>query len=168
MRNVLMSVGIVTVLVLSACAQNGDNMRGALNGGGVNKSDIGTLAGAGLGAWGGSNIGKGSGNIAAIAGGTLLGALAGHEVGASLDRADMTYYNNASQRALETAKAGTTSSWSNPDSGHSGTITPTRTINTPDGNVCREYTQTIDIGGKSEQAFGKACRQSDGSWQIAQ
>ena len=163
-----MSVGIVTVLVLSACAQNGDNMRGALNGGGVNKSDIGTLAGAGLGAWGGSNIGKGSGNIAAIAGGTLLGALAGHEVGASLDRADMTYYNNASQRALETAKAGTTSSWSNPDSGHSGTITPTRTINTPDGNVCREYTQTIDIGGKSEQAFGKACRQSDGSWQIAQ
>ena len=168
MRNILLSAGIAAVLVLSACAQNGQNTTGALNGGGINKSDIGTLGGGALGALAGSQIGGGSGKIVAVAGGTLLGAFAGHEIGASLDRADMAYYNQTSQRALETAKVGTTTTWSNPDSGHSGTITPTRTISAPDGSVCREYTQTINIGGKSEQAFGKACRQPDGSWQIVQ
>lgn len=168
MKNLLVGAGLISVLMVSACARNGDNIRGVMDGGGINKSDIGTLAGAGLGAWGGSNVGKGTGNIAAIAAGTLLGAWAGSEVGASLDRADMAYYNQTNQRALETAKVGTTSTWSNPDSGNSGSITPTKTVDTGDGRVCREYTQTINIGGKSEKAYGTACRQSDGSWQIAQ
>ena len=168
MKTHFLTAGIISAMLLSACAQNGQNTTGVMNGGGINKSDVGTLGGGALGALGGAQFGKGSGQIAAVAAGTLLGAFAGHEVGASLDRADMAYYNNTSQRALETAKVGTTSTWSNPDSGHSGSITPTRTVNTPDGSVCREYTQTINIGGKSQQAFGKSCRQADGSWQIAQ
>lgn len=166
MKSKILTASVLSALLLAACAQPGDTNRGVSNGGGLTKSDIGTLAGAGLGAWGGSNIGKGKGNIAAIAAGTLLGAWAGSEVGASLDRADMAYYNNTSQRALESNKTGVTSTWTNPDSGNSGTITPTRTIN--EGNtVCREYTQTINVGGKQERAYGQACRQPDGSWQIA-
>lgn len=166
MKSKILTASLVSAVLLAACAQPGDPNSGVTRGGGINKSDIGTLAGAGLGAWGGSNIGKGSGNIAAIAAGTLLGAWAGSEVGASLDRADMAYYNNTSQRALESNKTGVTSTWTNPDSGNSGTITPTRTINQGDGSVCREYTQTINVGGKSERAYGQACRQPDGSWQI--
>lgn len=33
---------------------------------------------------------------------------------------------------------------------------------------CREYTVPITVGGRAETAYGKACRQPDGSWQIVQ
>jgi surface antigen len=70
------------------------------------------------------------------------------------------------QRALETSRTGQTTSWSNPDSGHSGDITPTRTYQNASGQYCREYQQEIDIGGQKEKAHGTACRQPDGSWKI--
>ena len=159
-KTVLYSGIIASLLVTSACSQNG----GA--DGGVKKQDVGTLAGAVGGALAGSTLGKGKGNVAAIAAGTLLGAYVGNQVGASLDKADMSYYNNTAQRAMESAKTGTTSTWVNPDSGNSGTITPTKTYQTAGGQHCREYTQTIQVGGKSVEGYGTACRMPDGSWKI--
>ncbi len=52
------------------------------------------------------------------------------------------------------------------DGGTYGTVTPTREGHTNDGRVCREFQQQITIDGKRTQAFGTACQQSDGSWQI--
>ena len=68
--------------------------------------------------------------------------------------------------ALETAPSGQTVSWRNPDSGNSGTITPEPAVQRDSGEYCREYQQTITVAGRSEQAFGTACRQPDGSWKI--
>ncbi len=158
------TTSLVMVLALCSCQNNGAGNGGSL----LTKENIGAVTGAVGGAWLGSNVGKGKGNIAAIAAGTLLGGYLGKSVGASLDRADMERYNQTSQQALETAKVGTTSSWSNPDSGNSGTITPTKTYQSPQGSYCREYKQTVKIGGKTEEAYGTACRQPDGSWQITQ
>ena len=31
---------------------------------------------------------------------------------------------------------------------------------------CREYTKNVSINGRLEQAYGTACRQPDGSWEI--
>jgi hypothetical protein len=31
---------------------------------------------------------------------------------------------------------------------------------------CREFQQTITVGGQTQEAYGTACRQSDGSWKI--
>ncbi len=31
---------------------------------------------------------------------------------------------------------------------------------------CREYTQTLKIGRTVQKAYGTACRQPDGSWQL--
>ena len=31
---------------------------------------------------------------------------------------------------------------------------------------CREYTKTVRIGGNVEAAYGTACMQPDGSWQL--
>ncbi|MCE3232724.1 MAG: 17 kD surface antigen [Rickettsiaceae bacterium] len=132
------------------------------------KENMGTAAGAVGGAWLGSNVGKGKGQIVGIAAGTLLGAALGKSLGASLDKADVAQYNNTAQTALETAPSGRASSWRNPDSGNSGTITPVRTYSAPTGEYCREYTQTINVGGKTQQGHGTACRQPDGSWQIKQ
>jgi surface antigen len=33
---------------------------------------------------------------------------------------------------------------------------------------CREYTGTVTIAGKPQQAFGTACRQPDGTWRITE
>lgn len=33
---------------------------------------------------------------------------------------------------------------------------------------CREYMQKVNIGGREETAYGKACRQPDGQWKIIQ
>lgn len=156
-------------MLISACgAQNAENARqgGVTGGGGITKSDVGTVAGAALGAIAGSNVGKGHGRTAAIAVGTLLGAGIGHEVGASLDRADMAYYKKAEQKALETAQPGETLPWKNPQSGNSGSFTPSGYYTNDAGKYCREYSQTIEVGGKVEQAYGTACRQPDGTWKI--
>ena len=56
-------------------------------------------------------------------------------------------------QALETNRTGVTATWNNPDSGHSGTVTPTQTFQTASGQFCREYQQTVTIGGKTEAAY---------------
>ncbi len=151
-------------LSLGACTQgpNGE-MQTPLGG---TKQTLGTLGGAGAGAFIGSQIGHGTGNLAATAIGGLLGAFIGSEVGKSLDRADQQYMQQTTQRTLESAPAGQSSTWQNPDSGHSGTVTPVRTYQTDSGQYCREFQQTVTIGGQTQQAYGTACRQPDGSWRV--
>lgn len=139
---------------------------GACTGDQGQKQSGGTLIGAGLGALAGSQIGSGRGQLAAVAIGALAGAFLGGEVGKSLDRADRAAMENSTQRALETAPAGQTVAWRNPDSGNSGTIVPQPAVQTDSGEYCREYQQTVVVGGKEEQAYGRACRQPDGSWKI--
>jgi len=102
----------------------------------------------------------------AVAIGTLAGALMGKEIGRSLGRADQLAMQQNAQYALEYTPTQTTTTWRNPDSGNSGTITPVETYQTPQGSYCREYVQTVYIGGQKQQAYGTACRQPDGSWKI--
>ncbi len=153
---------LLSIVLITACSKNGGRD------GGIKKQDAGTIVGAVGGAWIGSNVGKGKGQVAAIAAGTLLGALAGNSLGASLDKADMAYFDRTTQHALESNKTGATSTWVNPDTGNQGSITPVKTFETASGVYCREYTQTVSIGNKEQEAFGKACRQPDGSWKIQQ
>lgn len=113
----------------------------------------------------GSQIGGGRGKLAATAAGTLLGAWVGGEVGASLDRADRLYLQQATYSALENNPTGTASTWNNPDSGHHGSVTPLRTYKTASED-CREYEQHIIIDGQDKIGYGTACRQPDGRWKI--
>jgi surface antigen len=71
----------------------------------------------------------------------------------------------ATYRALEAGPSGHPARWINPDSGHYGSVVPQPAFQ-QGGLQCREYTQTINVGGRTEQAYGTACRQQDGSWQI--
>lgn len=155
----------VAAMFLTACNQNGYNNN---SGGGINKADVGMVTGAVIGGVLGSKVGKGTGRGVAIGVGTLLGAGLGRSVGESLDRADMAYYNQTSQQALETSQPGQTLPWSNPQSGNSGTVTPYNYYQTNSGQYCREYSQTINVGGRVEEGYGRACRQPDGTWQIVQ
>ena len=124
---------------------------------------LGTLVGAAVGGLIGSQFGGGTGNKVAIGAGVLAGGFLGNKVGQSLDCQDQQYHYETTQTALETKKAGHTSVWKNPDSGHSGEVTPTRTYTT-DGQPCRDFTQTIYVDGEEEEITGTACRQDNGSW----
>ena len=130
------------------------------------KQTGGTLLGGGLGALAGSQIGKGNGQLVAVAAGTLLGAFVGSNIGESLDKADQMYADKAAQNTFEKAKTGQATTWQNPDNGHSGTIVAQKAYQTQAGQYCREFTQTIQIGGQTQKGYGTACRQPDGSWQI--
>lgn len=127
------------------------------------KTAIGAAGGAALG---GLIAGAAHGNPAAIAASVIGGGLVGGMVGNMLDERDKRLAAEAAHRALETAPAGTTVAWQNPDTGHSGAVTPTRTYQTTSGTYCREYQQSVTMDGQPEQVRGTACRQSDGSWKA--
>lgn len=165
------TTAMVAVLALLAACNSQDTAYNASRGGvtegaGLSKADMGTAIGAIGGGIAGYQFGGGSGKAIATVAGTLLGGALGRSIGGSLDRGDMAYYHQTSQRALETGQPGQTLPWSNPQTGNSGTVTPQAYYQTPSGQYCREYNQTINVGGKTERGYGKACRQPDGSWQI--
>lgn len=146
---------LAAILALGACSTDAGP-----------KETAGTLIGAAVGGLAGSTIGGGSGRHIAIGAGAVLGAYLGSEVGRSLDRADRIHAARAHHEALEYEPSGGSRTWVNPDSGHSGSVTPYRTYETPSGGYCREYQTTVTIDGRSERGYGTACRQPDGSWAI--
>ena len=152
----LTAVGAAVVLTLTVAACEGQGQ----------KQTAGTILGGVGGAVAGAQFGKGKGQLVATAAGTLLGAWLGSEIGKSLDNADRLAMERASSQALEANRSGQATTWRNPDSGNYGTVTPIRTVEAAPGQYCREYQQSVTVGGKTEEAFGKACRQPDGSWKI--
>lgn len=176
-------IGIVLALLgtvlLGACTTNGNGTRMGTMGtmgsmgsmGGLanmgTKQILGTLGGAAGGGYLGSQMGKGGGQLAFVAAGTLLGAFLGNEIGLSLDRADEAYAQRAFQQAAMQPQIGAPYDWYSPESGNRGSIVMTREgRDTRNGNYCREYQQTIVVGGRPQQAFGTACQMPDGTWQI--
>jgi surface antigen len=126
------------------------------------KAAIGGFGGA---AFGGLIAAAAGGGGAAIAGAVIGGALLGAFAGNMLDQRDKRLAAETQQRALETAPTGKPVAWTNPDTGHSGSVTPVRTYQSG-GAYCREFQNNVTIGGKDEKAYGTACRQPDGSWKV--
>jgi len=147
------ALGILVVVVFTGCSTIESNPKTTI--GAVGGGTLGGLIAAAAG-------GSGAAIAASVIGGILVGGL----VGNLLDERDKKMAAEAERKALETAPSGTTVSWQNPDNGHKGTVTPVRTYQTSSGQYCREYETHVTIEGKSEKAYGTACRQPDGSWKI--
>lgn len=132
-----------------------------------NKQDSGAVIGAVVGGLLGNSVGgDGGGKAFAIAVGAMAGAVVGSSIGKSLDEADRLKMQQSAQYALESGRSGEAVSWTNPDTGNYGTITPQPAYEPKPDQYCREYQQTITVGGKTETAYGTACRQPDGTWKI--
>src|ERR1044072_1885041 len=89
-----------------------------------------------------ANSGNGPGEFGMnkTTGGGLLGAVGGAVAGAPLGQGQ-----------------GPT-----PDAGNTGSVTPVREGRVAStGEYCREFQQTVQVGGKSQNAYGTACRQPD-------
>ena len=121
----------------------------------------GMVIGGVLGGVLGSQIGHGDGQTAATIVGSLVGAQIGGSVGRSMDDTDRL----KTAHSLETVRTGVQTSWVNPDTGNQYSGVPTRTYETNSG-PCREYTVDGVVGGRTEQIYGTACRQPDGSWKV--
>lgn len=147
-----MSKNIIAVLcsflLLTSCAE-------------LNNEGVGTVAGGIAGGILGNQIGGGSGRVLATGVGALAGAFLGGHIGRSMDKQDQIQM----QQALETAPTGKTVRWRNPDSGNHYAVKTTRTYYRHH-QPCREYTTEAKIGGRTQQIYGKACRQADGSWKV--
>lgn len=128
----------------------------------VTREQSGGVMGAVVGGVVGNQVGGGRGKDLATAIGIFAGAIAGSNIGKSLDQLDASN----TQRALEGNRSNQTSSWVNPDSGNQYSVTPTKTYETTAGRYCREYQSSVTVGGQRERAYGTACRQADGSWEI--
>lgn len=149
---------------------------------------LGGLLGAAGGAAIGSKIGKGRGNIAAIAVGTLIGAGFGQAIASSSSYGG--YRSNGYQQpyAPQPSYYGQPSGYYSDHHEHHRygygrhhqvyapsnntyvtQVTSYQNYQQPTygaGNYCREYVQTTRIGGQPSQTYGTACLQPDGSWQI--
>ena len=156
-RRLLTAAVVLPLLLATAACETGRD-----------KEIAGTLLGGALGGFLGAQVGGGTGRLVATGAGVFLGAFLGQQIGRQLDDADRLRAEGAAQHALETSRSGETIAWNNPDSGHSGTVTPVETYQDANNQYCREYQQTVTIGGQTEQAYGTACRQPDGTWKIQQ
>ena len=156
MKNVVISTVLATTL-LTGCA------------GTYNKATTGAALGAITGGALAYGLGKDSSkkDLWLIAG-AAAGGLIGNNIGAKLDERDRLLLGETLQQTMEHGPTNSVGSWNNPDSGNSGTVTPTQTMISANNQPCREFTTTVNIGGELSQAYGTACRQNDGSWKIQQ
>jgi len=168
MLTVLRALTITLLLTAGACSGGGlttssiGDSCGELGWGRI----VGAAAGGAAGGLLGSSLSKGNSTAAAL--GAVGGLLAGGFAGAKYDEATCLKAKLAKQQALQVNHPlGQTVNWSNPDNGSFGSYTPIRQgRNNQTGAYCREYQETVTIGGQQRQAFGQACQQPDGSWRI--
>ena len=156
MKNVVITTVLATTL-LTGCAGTYDKAQtGAV---------LGALTGTAL-AYG---LGKDSSNKNAwLIAGAAAGGMIGNNIGAKLDERDRLLLGQTFQNTMEMGPNHSVGQWHNPNTGNSGTVTPTQTMISANNQPCREFTTTVNIGGELSQAYGTACRQNDGSWKIQQ
>jgi surface antigen len=133
---------------------------------------VGTGLGGLVGGLIGNQFGKGSGNTAATIGGVILGGIAGNAIAKDAcqdKRQDAHYYNNAYYDSFNDPQEDERYEWTNPYTSNHGYVSAGEYYDEGyqdfDG-PCREFTQSVYIDGRPEQATGVACRQQDGTWRI--
>jgi len=124
------------------------------------KQEQGVLGGAALGGLVGAQFGSGN-RTAGILAGAIIGGLIGGAIGKNMDDIDRMNMNHA-------VANNETATWRNPNTGYQYTVVPGNDVAYKGNQNCREFATTANVGGKQEQIFGTACRQSDGSWRVVQ
>ncbi len=106
-----------------------------------------------------------AGQMASVA--TLL-TLATAAVADPLDAADEAF-RAASFNRVWSGPLGQVQRWTNPASGHAGTILATKErVDPATHQPCREVTETLSAGDRPAVGYAVGCRGPDGAWQIVQ
>ncbi len=93
----------------------------------------------------------------------LHGGIIGKKIGAELSSSNRKLALAAEYRALEETPGGKPVTWQSPGGNVSGSVVAAAPYQVGSQN-CRQYTHTVTIDGKTQEARGAACRNADGSW----
>lgn len=148
---------VVTILVLSVGACSWNEKR---------TETMGGVLGGIFGGIAGSKMGSGTGQNMAIIIGATLGTMWGQDLAKGMTDVDKVYSERTTKDTLEYGKPGERTTWSNPDSGNSGTVSVNETYANDKGEDCRQFETTVNVEGEDRTTSGTACRTSDGEWQI--
>lgn len=119
-------------------------------------------SGAAMGAAGGAVLGQViGGNTEATLIGAAVGGLLGYVVGNEMDKYDRQQLNSV----YEQGPSGQPSSWVNPDSGNSYSVTPSPATTGANG-PCRNAQIEAVIDGRRELTNARACRDYNGQWVL--
>lgn len=149
------AMAVLLVLSVSACSWNDSRTE-----------TMGTVVGGIVGGIVGSKVGKGTGRNVAIVIGATLGAMWGQDIAKKLTSTDKIFSKRTTEDTLEYGKPGEKATWSNPDSGNSGTITPDQVYANDKGKNCRQFETTVTVEGNERTANGTACKLDSGEWQV--
>lgn len=101
-----------------------------------------------------------------IAASTILGGAAGGAIGDYLGRRNAEEHAQTNLNALNTLGPGQSSSWSDPQTGNSGSTT-VNSVYTANGRTCKTYTETVRTNERTVTEDATACRTADGNWERA-
>jgi len=138
------------VLALTGCSRTWSN------------EDIGTATGATAGGVLGGLLFHGDSKIPGIIGGAVLGGFLGNRIGNRMDYNDRVNMN----RAIVQTPSGHTARWTNQQTNTTYQVTPTKSYKTASNEYCREFQTKITVAGKEQDAYGRACRKPDGTWEV--
>lgn len=148
--------GVLTVMTI--------DMTGCTPGNNVPGS---TAAGALAGGLVGNQLFHGKNAFAGVLAGALIGGVIGDQIGQHMDKQDQINMKSAVINTPMNQEA----TWKSDKAGPGGrpvtyTVRPVRNFSTAASSYCREYQTTVTVGGEAKHAYGKACRNPDGSWKI--
>ena len=126
----------------------------------------GIIAGAVIGGLLGNAVGRGGEQAGATIAGIIVGGALGAALTSNLDCEDRSYAYRTYYDGFNSGRTGRSYSWRNPANDHRGEFRIASYYNDRDGFRCANYTQTVYIGGRPQNATGRACRQPDGAWAI--
>lgn len=129
-----------------------------VSGCGTTGSNQGAIAALGTGAAGGGAVS--SSVIAAMGGGLVNGS-----IGAGLSQGEKRSALEAEYKALEYTASGQAVGWKGDQASHYGEVVAAQPYRVGSQD-CRQYAQTVHVGGAGATARGTACRNTDGSWSL--
>jgi surface antigen len=144
-------------LLLSACSGKNSIENGEM---------IGAVAGGVVGTYVGSKFGGGAGSLLFMVAGAAVGSLAGYAYGGTLIPSDRAKFKDSTKIAMDSIRDGQVFSWTNPDTGVTGTIKPTRTYYVKNGQLCRDFDATIAANRKVGRTKGHACKIAPDAWLV--
>lgn len=142
-------------LSIAACSWNDDRSQA-----------VGGVLGGVFGAVLGSKVGGGTGKSVGVAMGATLGSMWGQDIAKGMSDIDKVFHERTTTDTLEYGKPGEEVTWSNPDSGNSGTVSAGETFKNDAGEECRTFESTVEVEGEDRTSEGTACRMDDGTWQV--
>lgn len=89
----------------------------------------------------------------------------GTQIGSTLSPGDLRLAKAAEYRALEYVRPGDEFRWQGSNADTRGVISVGRGYQV-NRLECRDYSNTIYVGGRAQVARGVACRQPEGTWRI--